>query len=52
MPWQAQLLPTHPILETCYSGLLTKDELFDAFRATVALKVFQDRPSAIAWLLE
>ena len=37
MPWRSQLLQAHPIIETSYSGLLGKDELFDAFRATVAL---------------
>ncbi len=37
MPWRSQLLQMHPIIETFYSGLLSKDELFDAFRATVAL---------------
>lgn len=41
MPWRSQLLSTHPIIETCYSGLLSKDELFDAFGATVALAEYR-----------
>ena len=37
MPWRAQLLQAHPIIEASYSGLLSRDELFDAFRAIFKL---------------
>jgi len=37
MPWHAKLIPDLPIVETCYSGVLTSPELADAIHETLAL---------------
>lgn len=34
MPWKVRLLPDHPVIETCYTGRLTPEELATAIRET------------------
>lgn len=36
MPWQVRVLEDHPVVETCYTGRLSADELAAAVRETLA----------------
>ena len=37
MPWHTIVHTDHPIIETCYAGILTKFDLTDAVHETLAL---------------